>query len=214
MERPRLVQQILVAPIEVQRWPTLLSPSEINQVASHLGPIGDFKDIKSNGYLVEALVHLWDPICSVFRLGKKEMTVTIEEVSGLLNLPIHGTAVIFPFVSNKAEFCHFTGLKESVIQGFDQSIDVKFLFDRFALRDGFERHLGDFSFTSEAMWERKRVWVYGLVMVGTYLFLRKDKKIIFKLTKVMFDLFLGIKDRQYSTVPTILVDIFVACTTC
>ena len=79
------------------------------------------------------------------------MTVTIEEVSGLLNLPIHGTAVIFPFVSNKAEFCHFTRLKESVIQGFDQNIDVKFLFARFALRDGFKRHLGDFSFTSEAM---------------------------------------------------------------
>ena len=82
------------------------------------------------------------------------------------------------------------------------------------LRNGFERQLGDFSFTSEAMWERKRPWVYGLVMAGTYLFPRKDTKIAFKLTKVMFDLFLGIKDRQYSTVLTILANIFVACTTC
>ena len=64
------------------------------------------------------------------------------------------------------------------------------------------------------MWERKRPWVYGLVMAGTYLFPRKDKKIAFKLTKVMFDLFLGIKDRQCSIVPTILADIFIACTTC
>ena len=149
MECPRRVHQILVAPIEVQRWPALLSPSEINQVASHLGPIETFKDIKSDGYLVEVLIHLWDPIWSAFRLGKKEMTVTIEEVSGLLNLPIHGTAVIFSFMSSKVEFCHFTGLKQSI--GFDQSIDVKFLFDQFALRDGFERHLGDFSVTFEAI---------------------------------------------------------------
>ena len=137
---------MLVASIEVQKWPTLLSPSEINQVASRLEPIGDFKDIKSGGYLVEALVHLWDPICSTFRLGKKEITITIEEVAGLLNLSIQGTVVIFPFVSNKTEFCHFTGFKESAIQGLDQSIEVKFLFDRFALKDGFERHLGDFSY--------------------------------------------------------------------
>ena len=89
----------------------------------------------------------------------------------------------------------FHWVKESVIRGCDQSIDVKFLFDRFALRDGFERHLRDFLFTFKAMWKRKRLWVYGLVMTETYLFLRKDKKIAFKLTKVMFDLFLGIKDR-------------------
>ena len=66
------------------------------------------------------------------------MTVTIKEVAGLLNLSVHGTIVIFPLASEKAKFCHFTGLKESVVQGSDQNIDVKFLFDRFALRDGFE----------------------------------------------------------------------------
>ena len=84
---------MLVAAIEIQRWPALLSPSKTNQVASHLGSIGDFKDIKLDSYFVEVLVHLWDPICSAFRLGKKEMTVTIEEVSGLLNLSNHGTTV-------------------------------------------------------------------------------------------------------------------------
>ena len=148
---------MLTTPIEVQKWPALLSPVKINQVASHLGPIGDFKDIKSDGYLVEALTHLWDPRCSAFKLGKKEMTVTIEEVSGLLNLSTHGTAVIFPFVSNKTEFYRFTGLKESMVQGSDQSIDIKFLFDRFAPKDGFERHMGDFSFTSKEIWDRKIV---------------------------------------------------------
>ena len=142
------------------------------------------------------------------------MTITIKEVSRLLNLPTHGTAKTFSFVSSMAELCHFTGLRESIIQRFDQSIDMKFLFDRFALRDGFERHLGDFSFTSKAMWGHKRVWVYGLVMAEIYLFSKKDKKIVFELTKFMFDLFLGIKDKQCSIVPTILADIFVACTTC
>ena len=47
------------------------------------------------------------------------MTVTIEEVAGLLNLSVHGTIVIFPLASEKVEFCHCTGLKESVVQGSD-----------------------------------------------------------------------------------------------
>ncbi|XP_071927847.1 protein MAIN-LIKE 1-like [Coffea arabica] len=214
MESPRRVQQMLVVPPEVQRWPTLLSPNEVNQIADRLGHIGDFKDIKSDGYLVEALVHLWDPTCSSFRVGKREMTITIEEVAGFLNLPIQGTAVVLPLVSNKVEFCRFTGLKESVLQGADQNIEAKFLFDRFALRDGFERHRGDFSFTSKEAWDRKRVWVYGLVMTGTYFFPRKDKKIAFKLTRILYDLFLGINGRPCSIIPTILADIFIACTTC
>ena len=54
----------------------------------------------------------------------------------LLNLSVHGIAVIFSFASGKAEFCHFTGLKQSVVQESDQSIDIKFLFDRFALKMG------------------------------------------------------------------------------
>nr|XP_027101279.1 uncharacterized protein LOC113720813 [Coffea arabica]XP_027101280.1 uncharacterized protein LOC113720813 [Coffea arabica] len=214
MESPRRVQQMLVVPPEVQRWPTLLSPNEVNQIADRLGHIGDFKNIKSDGYLVEALVHLWDPTCSAFRFGKREMTITIEEVAGFLNLPIQGTAVVLPLASNKVKFCRFTGLKESVLQGADQNIEAKFLFDRFALRDGFERHRGDFSFTSKETWNRKRVWVYGLVMTGTFFFPRKDKKIAFKLTRILYDLFLGINDRPCSIIPTILADIFIACTTC
>ena len=116
----------------------------------------------------------------------------IEEVVGFLNLSVHGTAVIFPFSSGKVEFCHFIGLKDFVVQGSDQSIDVIFLFDRFALKDRFDRHFKDFSFTSKIIWECKRSWVYGLVLVGIYLFLKRDKKIAFKIINLMFDLFLEI----------------------
>ncbi|CDP18468.1 unnamed protein product [Coffea canephora] len=80
-------------------------PSELHQVAEYFGPIGDFKEIKSNGYLVEALVHLWDPECSAFRIDNRQMTITLEEVAGLLSLPIHRTALVFPSAPDKAEFC-------------------------------------------------------------------------------------------------------------
>ena len=88
-------------------------------MASYLEPIGDFKDIESDGYLVEVLIHLWDPSYSIFRIENSEMTVTIEEIAALLNLLVHVTTVIFPFASGKAEFCHLIGLKESVIQRSD-----------------------------------------------------------------------------------------------
>ena len=106
------------------------------------------------------------------------------------------TVVIFLFASGKIEFCHFIGLKEYVVQESDQSIDVKFLFDWFALRDGFDRYFRDFLFTFKIIRERKRPWIYGLVMTGIYLFPRRDKKITFKITKCMFDLFLRIKNRH------------------
>ena len=129
MDSSGLIKQLLVVPIKVRRWPALLSPSEIHQVASQLEPIGDLKNKQSNGYLVEVLVQLWDPSCSAFRIKNREITVTIEEVAGLLNLLVLTTVVIFLFVSDKIEFCHFIGLKESVVQESDQSIDVKFLFN-------------------------------------------------------------------------------------
>ena len=58
MDNPQRIKNLLVVPSEVRRWLALLSSSEIHQVASHLGPIGNFKDIESDGYLVEALVQL------------------------------------------------------------------------------------------------------------------------------------------------------------
>ena len=88
------------------------------------------------------------------------------------------------------------------------------MFDRFALKDEFERHFEDFSFMSKAMWERKKPWVYRLVMAEIYLFPQREKRIAFKITKLMFDLFLKIKNRPYYIIPIILADIFVACTSC
>ena len=93
------------------------------------------------------------------------------------------------------------------MRGTDQSIDVKFLFDRFAMKDGFDKHSEDFSFASKVTLECKRLLVYGLVIAGIYLFPRKDKKSGFKLTKLLSDLFFGIKDRQDFIVPVVLADI-------
>mgnify|MGYP004709621861 FL=1 len=73
-------------------------------MASHLGPIGDFKDIELDGYLVDALIQLWDSSCLSFRIKNKEMTVIIEEVAGLLNLSAHGTAMTFPFALSRLGF--------------------------------------------------------------------------------------------------------------
>ena len=189
-------------------------PSELHQVAQHLGPIGDLKEIKPNGYLVEALVHLWDPECSAFRVGNKHMTVTLEEIAGLFNLPLHGTALIFPYVSDKIEFCKIIGLREAVLRGSDQGVPVNTLFEHFALRNGFERYREDFSFTSKDVWERKRPVVYAIVMAGVYFFPRRDQKIAFKVAKVIQDLFSGIRSKQCTIIPTILADIFLACTNC
>mgnify|MGYP004712091669 CR=1 FL=1 len=58
MDKSQRFSQLLAVLMEVRRWPGLLPFSEINQVASYLGPIGAFKDIESDGYLVDALVQL------------------------------------------------------------------------------------------------------------------------------------------------------------
>ena len=101
--------------------------------------------------------------------------------------------MIFSIVSGKTKFCHFTGLKECVVRGSYQSIDVKFLFDRFAMKDGFDKHSKDFSFASKATWECERPLIYGLMMAGIYLLPKKEKKIDFKITKLLSDLFFGLR---------------------
>ena len=72
-DRPQWVKQLLIVLVEVKKWPGFLSSSEINEVASYFGPIGNFKDIESDGYLVEVLIQLSDSNCSTFKIGNKEM---------------------------------------------------------------------------------------------------------------------------------------------
>ena len=119
MDRSQRVKQLLVVPVEVQKWLGFRSSSEINQVASYLEPIEDFKAIESVDYLVETFIQLWNSNCSTIRIGNKKITLLIKEVVGLHNLLVEGTAVIFSIASSKIKFYHFTGLKESVMQGSD-----------------------------------------------------------------------------------------------
>lgn len=161
-------------------------------------------------------MHLWDPKCSAFRIGDYEITITVEEVAGLLKYLIRERLVIFPSTPKKAYFCTFTGLRKSAVPGPDDaaSIDLKFLYDRFAIRSGFSTFRQDLVLPSEQAWKQKRPWVYGLVMAGIYLFPRSDKRISFQIDKMISDFFFGIGGRQGSIVPTIVADLFVSCTLC
>lgn len=104
----------------------------------------------------------------------------IEEVSVLLNLYRERTTtiIIFLIASSKVEFCHFTRLKKFGVQGSHQRIDVKFLFDRFIAKDGFDKYFKDFSFSYKTTQEHKRLWVMHLSCLGFICFQEKIRILV------------------------------------
>ena len=61
------------------------------------------------------------------------------------------------------------------------------------MKDEFDKHSKDFSFASKTTWQCKKALIYGLMIAGIYLLPKKDKKIDFKITKLLSDLFFGLR---------------------
>lgn len=193
-----------------------MHPGEQNLVSHYLGQLSYLSDIEPNESIINALVQVWDPKHSVFRFGDYELTVTPEEIAGFLGLSLEGKSLIFPTTSSKKDFSDFTGLKETAIPGPLQanSIEIKCLYNYFASRECFSAQRNDFFLNTEDTWAQKRIWVYGFVLAGFFLFPRPDNKVNIRIVKMLSDLFHGIDGRELTIVPTIVADIFVACNKC
>ncbi|KAL3516341.1 hypothetical protein ACH5RR_023243 [Cinchona calisaya] len=169
---------------------------------------------EASSTIIEGLVHVWNCNHSVFRFGKQEITVTLEEVSGLLDIPFHGLQLIYPTEEGLNAFCQYVGLKRSKMPGVGEArgISLSYLYDHFGDPGGFVKHKFDFNCKTEEERQQARIWAFGIALVGTIMFPREDGKICFKMAKMMCILYKGIGGQSFTLLPNIVAQIFVACT--
>ena len=80
--------KVLTPPQQLLRaWERHMQYAELNSIAQHLGYLVHMKDIEPDRHLVQALVQTWDKDAVVFRLGNRELTPTLEEISSFLGAP-------------------------------------------------------------------------------------------------------------------------------
>ncbi|KAL3510788.1 hypothetical protein ACH5RR_030189 [Cinchona calisaya] len=62
--------------------------------------------------------------------------------------------------------------------------------------------------------QEKRVKVFALFLLSLLVFPRENGMISIRLAQLLIDVFDGVDDKRLTLVPTILAEIFIACTAC
>ncbi|XP_071933092.1 uncharacterized protein [Coffea arabica] len=88
----------------------------------YVGHLPSLVDIIPNVSVIQALINYWDPDVSVFRFGMCELTPTIEELEGLLQMPGKGSPMVYPSGGTREQFCRFLGLRSNSL---DQHPDAR-----------------------------------------------------------------------------------------
>ncbi|XP_027102319.2 uncharacterized protein [Coffea arabica] len=207
----RMLNQI---PRELVDWKNNMA-HEVNRLFPCIGHLPSLLNITPNVAIVQALLEFWDPDSSVFRFGECELTLTLEEIEGLLQVPGKGHPMVYPMNGTREQFCKFLGLKQfSMSQHPDvRSCPLEFLYKRFGEKESYDHHHEDF-FVSREQWEEKRVLAFGITLINLLLFPKKHGKVTFSTVNMVQSVFLGIRGKTPTLVPVIIADIFAAVTEC
>ena len=61
-----------------------------------MGYLSSLLNVTPNVAIIRALLEYWDLEGSVFRFGKCELTLTLKEIEGLLQVPGKGHLMVYP----------------------------------------------------------------------------------------------------------------------
>ncbi|XP_071909673.1 uncharacterized protein [Coffea arabica] len=211
MTQCRMLNQV---PRELNQWKNNLS-YEIGGLFQYVGHLPSLVDIIPNVSAIQALIDYWDPDASVFRFGMCELTPTLEELEGLLQVSRKDSPMIYLSRGTREQFCRFLGLRNNSLDQHPdaRSCPLRFLYDRFGEKESFERHQIDFFITRE-QWKEKRVQAFGLVLINLLLFPQRHGKVTFATINMIQSLFLGICGTTPTLIPIVIADIFSVLTNC
>ncbi|XP_027083585.1 uncharacterized protein [Coffea arabica] len=207
----RILNQI---PRELVDWKNNMA-HKVNRLFQYIGHLSSLLNITPNVAIIRALLEFWDPDGSVFSFGECELTPTLEEIEGFLQVPGKGHPMVFPTNGTREQFCRFLGLKQFCMNQHSdaRSCPLEFLYTRFGEKEAYDHHHEDF-FISREQWEEKGVQAFGITLINLLLFPQKHGKVIFSTVNMIQSVFLGIKGKPPTLVTIIIADIFAAVTEC
>ena len=215
------VLMVVKVPKKLIKWWEMFNYVDQQKLIKILGDLTKLLHVTPRPDLIEAVLTFWDPSSLVFRFRECEMTPTLAEISRLLHLPYIEKDMIRARNHTSVRFLQSCGLKSKGIRLgclSDSWVSLDFLFARFGPSEGFDCFWDEFHVTKEK-WERKRLEVFILALLGTLVFPLEESHINTRLQSVVMALFHrdqndeGINQKgRFTLIPMILIEIYKALT--
>ena len=163
----RVLNQI---PRELTDWKNNIS-HEVKGLFKYMGHLTSLLDGTPNVAIIQALLEYWDPESSLFRFNGCELTLTLEEIEGLLQMLGKGHPMVYPTNGTREQFYRFLGLKQNSMDQYPdtKSCPLGLLYKWFGEKESYDQFRDDF-FISREQWEEKRVQIFGLALINVLLF--------------------------------------------
>lgn len=195
-------------------WRNLKQDHEL-EVRRLLGGLTFLLFVIPDRYLIMALLKFWDPTKTVFRFRDFELTPTIEEIGGFLDLSYRNHAMIVPHKQSPKKFLRSLGLKYNPhITSLDFDwISLDFLYSRFGREDGHEVFKKEFTCSIEK-WKKYRLNAFAVALLGCLVFPKERGKIDIRLTSVVRAMTRGRDKSKVTIVPMILAEMLRGLSAC
>ncbi|KAH0689361.1 hypothetical protein KY289_016719 [Solanum tuberosum] len=161
----------------------------------HLGSLTDLLNVEANKSLITLLIEFWQPATVIFQFTDFEITLTLEELSQIANLPFAGRATLASRTTSGISFLQSLGLRvgpclRRVNEGW---VKLGYLFKRVG-------------------WERHRAIVFVMAFLGIMIFPKKKACVDINLLPMVIFMFRG--PVRVTIVPMILAEIFRSLSLC
>ena len=83
------------------------------EIHKFLGGLTFLIFVTPNPHLTRALLEFWDPVRMVFKFTNCNLTPTIEEISGFIDLLYHECQMMVPYKPSSWEFLKSMGMKSN-----------------------------------------------------------------------------------------------------
>ncbi|KAH0729986.1 hypothetical protein KY289_001174 [Solanum tuberosum] len=124
-----------------------------------------------NPHLIRALLEFWDPVRMVFKFVDFDLTPTIKEISGFIDMSYHECEMMVPYKPSSREFLQSLGMKSNpTLPSLDLGwIHFDFVYARFGQDDSYYTFSDEFECSVEE-WETYRLNAFAIALLGFLVF--------------------------------------------
>ncbi|KAH0670744.1 hypothetical protein KY289_025237 [Solanum tuberosum] len=107
-------QMVVIMNHIMNRWWVSIKKDHELEIRKLLGGLTFLLFVVPDRYMIMALLKFWDPARLVFKFRNFELTPTLEEIIGFVNLPCHGRQMIMLHKRSPKKFLKSLGLKRNM----------------------------------------------------------------------------------------------------
>ncbi|KAH0655656.1 hypothetical protein KY285_030538 [Solanum tuberosum] len=106
-------QMVVEVNYKLRNWWFDIKRDREREILQLLGGLTYLMFVIPNPHVIRVLLEFWDPVMMVFKFVDFDLTPTIEEISGFIDLPYHECEIMVPYKPSSREFLKSLGMKSN-----------------------------------------------------------------------------------------------------